>query len=1160
MGGALGLGGLVSEAEGRPHIGRAQTANGTVRQARSGYRFRVMRRPTVVAATGNKVQERQEPDMSGQSPIHPHARRPIGPQGPPDASRVPARAGHPDEPEEWIAIEVAAAHLAIPVRTLYRLAQRSVVPAVKVGRTWRFKRSMLDRSLSDTAGSATSAVARPAPAPRRRPSGRSAARIQRGPVGEASIDTVTALADLTVDLSAMLEPDAIADYLSRRLRAIFSVDAAGLLRLDGDDLVMLVESAHLPFPAGTRFPVARTPILARALTAAWPMVVDDLRGTEGETFDGDPTRSYVVSRFGLTSAVFVPVQVSSGIWGLLALTTNRPRAFSRLELDRLQSVAGQVGLALTNARLFAETRRWSDQLERIEALGRRLNHSRDVAGVADAVANEIDSVLAWDGLRFYVLEPNSEVLEPIVLRAKVPYYADETPEATRLVLGQGLGGHIAQTRQAEIIPDVLHDPRMHDILGTEDVDESMLVLLLVQDDETLGVLELSRLGLAAFDADDLRLMQIVAAQAAVALLNARQVEELRRRSDALERRLASQRQLLAITERLLVTRERGAIFEAVADTLAGVVRHDTLTIYVVDRAAECLVPILARDRWAEEILATRPALGAGITGDVIQKGEAEIINDANNDPRVFQIPGTPADENECMIVAPIQSSDGVIGALNLYRTGGPFDTEDLELVRLFANHVAIALENAAVHDRLVEAARADPLTGLPNRRFFAERVEHALARRSRTGAAIGVLFLDLDEFKLVNDGLGHGVGDQVLVTVAERLRRSLRAADTVARLGGDEFGILLEDVHDRAEPIAAATRITETLREPIRLDHRLVSVRASIGVTIDAGEAASGDELLRNADTAMYRAKAGGRDGFALFEPSMHAAQLARLELDGELHEASANGEFQVRYQPIVELATGRMTGIEALLRWHHPTRGLIPPSEFIPIAEETGRIVPIGAWVLGEAVRTLRTWQLDGSVDSTVRLSVNTSVRQLTDGSFVHEVDRVLAETGLPAGCLILEITESLMLADESRAIGALGELRARGVHIAVDDFGTGYSSLGYLKRLPVDGLKIDRSFIDGLGVEREKTAIVTAALAFARALDLSVTAEGIETELQLQHLVELGCPLGQGYRFSPPLDRAGLLLLLATGVPFHVPAPLHAIATEGAAAQAAAVGKPAA
>jgi len=863
-------------------------------------------------------------------------------------------------PEAWIGIDDSARYLSVPVRTMYRLAQRGQLPAVKVGRTWRFKRSALDEHLRT------------------------------------------------------------------------------------------VRSASAGIPSGPK----------------------------------------------------APAEVPSA----------------------------------------TEARRWSQQLERIEALSRRLSRSRDVASVADAVASEIASVIDWHGLRFFVAARDGQTLHEIVLRGTVPHYTRrEGQKLLQVPIGQGLAGAVAASRVAEIVPDVRNDPRGFKIPGTDDVDESMIVVPLVYEDAILGILELIRLGTGAFDATDLRLAQIVGAQAAVALYNARQNEELERRGEALERRLASQHQLLAITERLLLTSDRNAVFEAIADTLAEVVPHDTLTIYTVDRAAGYLIPILARDPYAEQILADRMEIGSGITGDVIAKGEAELINDAFHDPRVLHIAGTPEDQQESLIVAPVRGPDGVIGSLNLYREESHFDEQDLDLVKLFANHVGIALENAAMKEQLIEAALTDPLTGLPNRRLFADRIDHALSRRERSSRRLAVLFLDLDRFKLVNDGLGHAAGDAVLAEIGHSLRACLRPGDTVARLGGDEFGILLEDLRDPDEATSTAQRALVALSAPLPVEGRMVSVRASLGLALDRPGKMTADELLRNADTAMYRAKSNGRGGVAVFEPSMLAHQLARLEIDTELREAIEHGQFVLRYQPIVELATGRVVEIEALVRWNHPTRGILGPDSFIDLSEESGQIVAIGSWVVGEACRQARQWQLANAAAPDVRISVNTSARELIEQGFVAGIEAALAASSLAPTSLTLEITESMMLADETASIAALRRLRNHGVRIVIDDFGTGYSALSYLNQLPVDGLKIDRSFVQGLGIEREKSAIVRATIAFARGLGLIVTAEGIETEAQLRHLVALKCDRGQGYWLNGPLEPEALESLLRRPVPYLVPPRNH-------------------
>ena len=1028
----------------------------------------------------------------------------------PGESAARDRGSSPGSPGDdgWIGISAAARHLAVPVRTMYRLALSGRVPAVKVGRTWRFRRALLDAHLE-------AAIARPGPVDR--------GSAETPPAGSAEVP-----ADLAAELAGLSDPVQIAQHLEARLRARYRVDIVGLMRLEGDELVTLVPTERIGVAAGDRFPLEADSPLLEALRRDEPCVIEDLAANP--VYLSEP-----ILRFGIRSLACLPIRSGGRSWGVLALASATRGAIPIADLERLRAVANQAGLALRNVRLVEETLRWSEQLERIEALSRLLNRSTDVTAVAEAVAGQIDSVIDWQGLRFYLLAPDGVTLEPIKLAYKVAHYAGHTPDLVRLRLGEGLGGHIAATGIAEIVNDTTHDPRTRQVPGTDEVDESMIVVPLRYEDEVLGVIELFRLGRQAFDATDLRLAQIVGAQASVAISNARRLEELHRGSAALERRLSSQRQLLAITERLLLHREGGPVFDAIADTLAEVVPHDTLTIYMVDRAAGCLVPTLARDDYAAQILATRPALGQGITGAVIATGEAEIINDARYDPRALQIPGTPS-EPEAMIVAPIRTSEGVIGALNLYRKGREFDADDLELVRLFTNHVAIALENASVQDRLIEAAVTDPLTGLPNRRLFSDRVDHALLRRARSGAGLAVLFLDLDGFKLVNDSLGHAVGDEVLAAVGARLRSCIRASDTVARLGGDEFGILLEDVETEADAICAAERVISALAEPMQISERSVPVRASIGVALDRGENLSASDMLRNADTAMYQAKARSPGRLAIFEPAMHARQLARLELEGELRDALAAGKLRLVYQPIVSLSSGHIVGAEALLRWDREVP--IGPDTFVALAEETGDIVLIGRWVLQEACRQARGWQA-GAGAGAFGISVNTSARELAEPGFVAGVLQTLARTGLRPADLTLEITERVMLADETAALTSLRQLREAGIHVAVDDFGTGYSSLSYLNRLPVDGIKIDRSFIQGLGPGRDGAAVVGATLSVGRALGLIVTAEGVETEIQLRRLVQLRCARAQGFYLSVPLDPEAMTELVRSARPYPIPSP---------------------
>jgi diguanylate cyclase (GGDEF)-like protein/excisionase family DNA binding protein len=738
--------------------------------------------------------------------------------------------------DEWIGIEEAAAYLAIPARTLYRLAQRGQVPATKVGRTWRFKRTILDQHL----GSASLAHAT-SPA---------ADELTRPPATQSDLRTErTDLADLSAELAALLDAGAIVEAVTRRTRAIFGVDVAVVLdvvQAGGSTwLAPCATDGAIALPGDLRIPIAGSPILREVIEGRRPAVLDDL---PEEMAYGDA----IVSTFGIRSCVLAPLQGDQGTRGVLVVGMLSARRFTPLEVDRLVAVAGQTGTALANARLLATSRRWSEHLEAIETLSRQLSRSRDVQGVGDTVAREIADVIDYDGLRFYVLQPDGETLEAIRLRARVDYYADETPDLVRLRLGEGLGGAIADSRRAEYIPDVLADPRGADIAGTDDVDESMIVVPMVFEDRILGVIELLRLGKDAFDPTDVRLMQILAAQAAVALVNAAQVEELERRSERLARQLENQRQLLVITERLLKTREPRATFDAIAETLQTVVPFDTLTIYLVDREKGVLVPVLARDQYAAQILEARLPIGAGITGWVVARGEAELVNDANRDPRVVVVPGTPNDEQESIIVAPLHSPGGVIGALNLYRIRRDFEPEELDLVKLYANHAALALENAQVHEQLLAAARTDPLTGLLHHGSF----QDALAQTIEAGPA-AVLMIDLDDFRSYNNQFGHQAGNRLLQRIAERLVSSVRAGDIVCRYGGDEFAMVLPGT-DEVGARTVAEKVLAAFAE-LRSGGPEVHVGASIGTAAYPHDASDARDLVSIADTALFVAKHFGK-------------------------------------------------------------------------------------------------------------------------------------------------------------------------------------------------------------------------------------------------------------------------------------------------------------
>jgi diguanylate cyclase (GGDEF)-like protein len=441
-------------------------------------------------------------------------------------------------------------------------------------------------------------------------------------------------------------------------------------------------------------------------------------------------------------------------------------------------------------------------------------------------------------------------------------------------------------------------------------------------------------------------------------------------------------------------------------------------------------------------------------------------------------------------------------------------------------HVALKSENRELEAKLAHQAFHDSLTGLANRALFRDRVDHALARSSR-GERVAVLFLDLDNFKSVNDTLGHGEGDRLLHAVGTRLLKASRGGDTVARLGGDEFAILLEDVSHIDDILVVVTRIMESMRQPVALQGREVTISASIGIAHALG-AEQVDELMRNADVAMYRAKEDGKGRHAVFEPGMYAALLQRLELEADLRHAVDRGELRVLYQPIVQLETGSVTGVEALARWQHPQHGMDSTATFIPLAEETGLIVPIGRWVLREACRQGRRWQLDAESRWVPTVSVNVSARQLQEATFAADVAAILAETQFPADRLILEITESALMSHTTSVVDRLSELKALGLRLAIDDFGTGYSNLSYLQQFPIDILKIDKSFVAQLATKDGQTALASTIVGLATTLKLNTVAEGVEHADQRAQLVALGCRYGQGFLFAKPIDAEAISALL--------------------------------
>jgi diguanylate cyclase (GGDEF)-like protein len=613
-----------------------------------------------------------------------------------------------------------------------------------------------------------------------------------------------------------------------------------------------------------------------------------------------------------------------------------------------------------------------------------------------------------------------------------------------------------------------------------------------------------------------------------AVENARLLTRLQERQRLHERLSEIQR---AIVQRTKLEDVLDAVVEGAAEFL----ELDAVGLRLLDiDDHEWTVLVASRGMDSERFpIGSRAHVRDGVGGRAVTQAGVAVAQHGDCDPEA--VAGLVCRSLEWAMAAPIFENGRIVGALSVGsrdpdRAYSPMD----ETVLLaFAEHASLALTDAKNFGTALHRALHDMLTGLPNRALFLDRLEHAASRATRKGPRPAVLFLDLDGFKRVNDSLGHGAGDQLLVEVGHRLVTSVRPGDTVARFGGDEFAVLLEDVEDDDEATVVAERIMASLHVPFRVQKRDVSVSVSVGVaTLEE----AGEDLLRDADLAMYQAKARGKGHYQVFHPAMHATLVERLRLETDLGCAVERNEFEVAYQPIVELASGAVVAVEALVRWRHPHRGLLLPAAFIPAAEETGLIRAIGSQVIRQACMQVAAWQCRHRSVSPLAVAVNLSVHQLNDPDLVSEVAGVLERSGLEPRSLILEITETMLMEDLERAV--LARLKELGVQIAVDDFGTGYSSLQYLERFPIDILKIDRSFVGGVG-ESSDSVVAKAIIDLGESLKLRVIAEGVEREEQVSRLQGLGCSWGQGYYYARPQEAAQLEQLIARREVIGWPSP---------------------
>ena len=1294
-------------------------------------------------------------------------------------------------------------------------------------------------------------VDRADPQPRRAPDARTGARAAAP--APADPTRAEALGRIAAKVSGRRDLASLFDDIIDEAFGLFGVDRAGLWLYDSTAERPLTLAAQHGLPpiildaVSSLTPDARTAGMDALKTRRVRVLGHAMRATI-------PALREVYRSMGVGSICFVPLVYGDEALGLLVLYHRGTYDWTRSERALARAFGDNMATAIGTIRLAEARRSLADRLSSIADLAGRLSGLHDQASIAAAIVEEAKRIIEHDTIRVYHVDHATRMCEPIAFEGELVHPTDPDLRTLAMPIGTGLTGWVAEHGQALRLDDALTDPRVL-ILG-ERRPESMLLVPMVQEEVVRGVIVVSAAGVGRFDNEDEVTLSIFASAAVQALINAENLSRLRRQQDEMELQLEGQRRLLDVNERLLSTLEPGGVLELIADSLKAIVPYDSLTVYRADHERGTRRAVVARDRFADEILAHEGPIFDGLTGWVLDHREAVLANDAHLDDRTIQVPNTPF-EPESMMVVPLLVDGDAVGTLNVGRLGGAeahFTTNEFELTKLFAGQASIAMQNAQTHrevrtradqdaltglrnhgafqrelgaavdggrpfallmldlddfkrfndtkghpagdallvdiasvmshatrdtdrlyryggdefaallpgadrvvahdvaDRIGRAVReragagsasdgpsvsisagvacfpedgrtkdelvtvadralylvkpdrglldsglADPYlkalddtalalldrtdqdgllatilgratallgtphawidlldaerkrfvlrvgtgmfadlqgtcigatvgvagaivasgeplvvddyeawpgrandlpvglgatlgaplksaghvigilglaaggtarrfserdklalasfarlasiglenarlvdvarqgalydhtTGLPNRELLTDRIAHALAgHRSEDASAIAVILLDLDRFKVINETLGHAAGDRILQAVGQRLVNSLRPGDTVARFGGDEFGLVLDPVVDPAEAHRIADRIATELGEPFPINGRDWFLSASLGIALGQGGRATPDELMREAEIAMVRAKRDPARRHFLFEPSMSDQTRERVDLENDLRRALNHDELLLQYQPLVDLRRGDVVGFEALVRWQHPTRGLVPPLAFIPMAEETGLIVALGRWVLDAACRQAAALNADpASEGNRTFVSVNLSARQFTQGDLIDDIRRTLARTGLDPAALELEITESVLMDHSEAGIRTLREIRDLGVRLVLDDFGTGYSSLAYLKHLPLDTIKIDRTFVAGIEDPADRS-IVEAVVALAHGLGIGVVAEGIETETQADKLRELGCDLGQGYLFSRPVAAEDTLALL--------------------------------
>ncbi|QIG95071.1 bifunctional diguanylate cyclase/phosphodiesterase [Bradyrhizobium sp. 6(2017)] len=951
-----------------------------------------------------------------------------------------------------------------------------------------------------------------------------------------------------------------------------------LIAKPGDDYLEMMAVAGPTAENARRLTVSRSEarpegrgVCGRAYRSRRACINNDFLGDVAN----NPFRD-VIDREDARSGAAFPLIVDDEPVGVMLFISAKRNTFSSEFGELLQRLADNVSYALGSFERADEKARTEEQKERLRRMFAALSATNEAIMRAKSRSELFDLVCdaAAVGGQFIsatirLVRPGEAFLDNVAASGPDRVRAREvllSADATRPE-GQTLTGVAIRTRRPCISNDYLSDfgPDSHVYPVVRDSgSKSGAALPLLKNGEAIGALVFLSSEFGTFSPEMMALLQRLAENVSFALVNFDRADEKARADEQKERLSRMFAALSATNEAIMRAKSRAELYQLVCEAAATGGKFTSTTIVLAQPGSDYLRIVAIAGPAAEGArqvtLSTSEAHpeGRGACGRAFRSGKACIINDyfADSETAAFheraRLDGTQSGASFPLIV-----SGRVVGVMIFVAIEkDTFTPEFAELLQRLADNLAFALESFdradekhKADERIEYLASHDSLTNLPNRETFNEMLRHAISAADRHRRQLAVLFIDLDRFKIINDSLGHDAGDMLLVAIAERLRGSLRASDVVARLGGDEFVVILDETTERGDVERIAGDLLVSLSQPMQLSGHECHTTASIGIAMYPADGSDVQTLTKNADMAMYLAKEDGKNGFRFFSNEVRAQSIERLTMESALRRALERDQFSLEYQPKIDMASGQISGVEALLRWSHPELGKVSPGQFIPLAEEIGLIVPIGRWVLKEACAQNMAWQHRGL--KAVTMAVNLSPRQFGDPHLLDDIDEALAASGMPPSLLQLEVTESMVMRNVTRAVRVLDAIQNRGIRLAIDDFGTGYSSMSLMKQFPIDTIKIDRSFVRDLPNDSEDVAIAQAIISMGKALGMTIVAEGVETSEQQEFLRAHACDEMQGFLFSRPLPPRDLAELLKTS-PALVSPPLQPALDEAAMSEA--------